>query len=115
MMKKMLVVAVAAVSMMSVSTTASAYSTGACKACHSIDKDKVGPAWATVAKYYGSEEALAKVFKAGFKVEDRKVAVSNAKWKGQANMMTGQFNSLIKGHEDDAAKALFEAVKSGRM
>lgn len=115
MMKKTLVVAVAAFSMVSLSTTASAFITGACKACHSINKDKAGPSWSSVAKAYGSDWALAKVFKDGFKLEDRKVAAFNARWHGQAGMMTGQFNALIKGHEDDAAKALFEAVKSGRM
>lgn len=29
--------------------------------------------------------------------------------------MTGQYDSLIKNHEDDAAKALFESVKAGKM
>lgn len=106
---------VAAAGLMAMSATASAFSTGACQACHKIDSDSVGPAWKTVAEKYGSEEALAKVFKAGFKVEDRKVAGSIAKWHGQASIMTGQFNSLIKGHEDDAAKALFGAVKAGKF
>lgn len=114
-MKKFLVFTVAAVSLMSLSTTASAFSTSRCKACHSIDHDKVGPAWKTVAKDYGDAATLAKVFKEGFKVADRKVVASNAKWKGKAGLMTAQFNNLIKGHEDDAAKALFEAVKSGKM
>lgn len=95
--------------------TASAFNTGMCKACHAIDHDVVGPAWKTVAKDYGSADALAKVFKAGFKVEDRKVAASSSRWKGQAAIMTGQYKSLIKGKEDEAAKALFEAVKSGKM
>ena len=108
----MLVVAAAG---LTISATASAFSTAPCQACHAIDKDKVGPAWATVAKDYGSADALAKVFKDGFKVEERKVAGSNAKWKGQAGMMTGQFTSLIKGHEDEAAKALFDAVKAGKF
>lgn len=106
---------VAAGLMVAGSATAGGFSTGPCKACHAIDHDSVGPAWATVAKDYGNEEALAKVFKAGFKVEDRKVAASNAKWKSQAATMTGQFGTLIKGHEDEAAKALFEAVKAGKM
>lgn len=105
----------AAAGLMTISATASAFNTGACTACHAIDKDKVGPAWDAIAKDYGSADALAKVFKGGFKVEDRKVAASNGKWKSQAGMMTGQFNTLIKGHEDEAAKALFDAVKAGKM
>lgn len=108
----MLVVAAAG---LTISASASAFSTGACAACHQIEKDSVGPAWATVAKDYGSADALAKVFKDGFKVEDRKLAASNAKWKGQAAIMTGQYSSMIKGHEDEAAKALFAAVKAGKM
>lgn len=113
-MKKTLML-VAAVGLMASSVTASAFNTGMCKACHAIDHDVVGPAWKTVAKEYGSADALAKVFKAGFKVEDRKVAGAVPKWKGQAVIMTGQYNSLIKGKEDDAAKALFDAVKAGKM
>lgn len=111
--KAMMLVATAG--LMVCSMTASAFSTGACKACHAIDKDVVGPGWGRIAKEYGNEEALAKVFKAGFKVEDRKIAQSEPKYKGQAAVMTGQYSSLIKGHEDEAAKALFEAVKSGKM
>jgi len=106
---------VAAAGLMAISATASAFSTGPCKACHAVDKDVVGPAWKRVAEKYGSEAALAKVFKSGFKVEDRKIAESEPKYKSQAALMTGQFDSLIKGHEDEAAKALFEAVKSGKM
>lgn len=113
-MKKTLMV-VAAAGLMALSATASAFSTGACAACHKIDKDSVGPAWKEVAEKYGSADALAKVFKGGFKPEDRKVAGSVAKWKSQEAIMTGQFNSLIKGKEDDAAKALFDAVKAGHM
>lgn len=113
-MKKSLML-VAAAGLMASSMTASAFSTGACAACHKIDKDAVGPAWKTVAEKYGNEETLAKTFKAGFKVEDRKVAGSIGKWKSQAAIMTGQYNSLIKGKEDDAAKALFAAVKAGKM
>ncbi len=113
--KKSLVFAVAAFGLMSLSTTASAFSTGVCKSCHALDKDMVGPAWNTVAKAYGSSDELAKVFKSGFAVADRKVASSNPKWKGMAATMTGAYGSFIKGHEDDAAKALFAAVKSGKM
>lgn len=106
---------VAAGLMVAGSATAGAFSTGACKACHAVGKDAVGPDWSEVAKAYGDEKALAGVFKSGFKVEDRKVAGSNAKWKGQAAVMTGQFTSLIKGHEDEAAEALFAAVKAGKI
>ena len=113
-MKKSLMF-VAAAGLMAASMTASAFNTGMCKACHAIDHDSVGPAWKTVAKEYGSADKLAAVFKAGFKVEDRKVAASSSRWKGQAAIMTGQYKSLIKGKEDDAAKALFDAVKAGKM
>ncbi|MGA7595277.1 MAG: hypothetical protein WCA64_08770 [Gallionella sp.] len=106
---------VVAAGLMAISATASAFSTAPCKACHAIDKDVVGPAWKRVAEKYGSEAALAKVFKSGFKVEDRKIASSEPKYKNQATIMTGQYKSLIKGHEDEAAKALFAAVKSGKM
>lgn len=100
---------------MAISATASAFSTGPCKACHAVDKDMVGPAWKRIAEKYGSEEALAKAFKSGFKVEDRKIAQAEPKYKSQAAVMTSQYDSLIKGHDDDAAKALFDAVKAGKM
>ena len=114
-MGKTLELVVAAAGLLTISATASAFSTGPCKACHAVDKDVVGPAWKRVAEKYGSADALAKVFKDGFKVEDRKIASSEPKFKAQAALMTGQYNALIKGHEDDAAKALFEAVKTGKM
>ena len=114
-MSKTLKLIAAAAGLMVISASASAFETKPCKACHAIDKDVVGPAWKKVAEAYGSEAALAAVFKSGFKVEDRKIANSEAKFKGQAGVMTGQFNTLIKGHEDDAAKALFAAVKAGSM
>ncbi|MGA9665761.1 MAG: hypothetical protein WBQ69_04835 [Gallionella sp.] len=114
-MKKSLKLLVVAAGLMAVSATASAFSTKPCKACHAIDKDVVGPAWKRVAAAYGNEAALAAVFKSGFKVEDRKIASSEEKFKKQAAIMTGQYTTLIKGHEDEAAKALFEAVKSGKM
>jgi cytochrome c551/c552 len=108
-----LVVAVAG--LMTISASASAFSTAPCKACHAIDHDVVGPAWDRVAKDYGNAETLAKVFKSGFKVADRKIAQSEPKFKGQASTMTGMYSMYIKGHEDDAAKALFAAVKAGKM
>ena len=114
-MKKSLKLIAAAAGLMAFSVTASAFSTKPCKACHAIDKDVVGPAWKRVAEKYGSEGALATVFKSGFKVEDRKIASSEEKFKKQAAVMTGQYNTLIKGHEDEAAKALFAAVKSGQI
>ncbi len=112
---KSLKLAIVAAGLMTVSATASAFSTAPCKACHAIDHDVVGPAWKRVAEKYGSADALAKVFKDGFKVEDRKIASTEPKFKAQAATMTGMFNTYIKGHEDDAAKALFAAVKSGKM
>lgn len=101
--------------MMAISVSANAFNTAPCKACHAIDHDVVGPAWKDVASAYGSADALAAVFKSGFKMADRKVLNSNAKFKNKGMIMTPQFNNLIKGHEDDAAKALFDAVKAGKM
>jgi cytochrome c551/c552 len=113
--KKSLKLIVAAIGLMTISATASAFSTAPCKACHKVDRDVVGPAWKRVAQKYGSEAALAKVFKSGFKVGDRKIASTEPKFKGMASIMTGQYKHLIKGHEDDAAKALFAAVKAGKI
>jgi len=106
---------VAAGLMVAGSAMASDFSTSTCKTCHEVGKDKVGPDWATVAAAYGDAKTLAGVFKSGFKVEDRKVAAHNDKWKAQAAVMTGMFNSNIKGHEDAAAEALFAAVKAGKI
>ena len=119
-MKKLLMVAVAAgVGMMSMSApaTAGGFSVKKCKACHAVGKKKVGPAWKDVAAAYKDADTLAKVFKAGFKVEDRKIAGSNPKWKHKAGLMTAQYKKLIKkgGHEDEAAKALFAAVERGKI
>ena len=114
-MNKSLKLLVVAAGLMAISATASAFSTKPCKACHKVDKDVVGPAWKKVADAYGNEAALAAVFKSGFKVEDRKIASSEPKFKKQAAVMTGQYKTLIKGHEDEAAKALFDAVKSGKI
>lgn len=115
-MKKLFILAaVATVGLMSVSTTANAFSTNKCKACHAIDHAKVGPAWKDVAKAYGDEATLAKVFEGGFKVSDRKIAGSTAKWKHKAGLMTAQYNHLIKGHEKEAAHALFATVKAGKF
>ncbi|MEO6975129.1 MAG: hypothetical protein ABI144_04525 [Gallionella sp.] len=114
-MKKSLTLLAAAVGLMAMSATASAFSTAPCKACHKVDRDVVGPAWKRVAEKYGNEAALAKVFKSGFKVEDRKVASTEPKFKRQAALMTAQYKHYIKGHEDDAAKALFAAVKAGKI
>jgi len=113
--RKLLTLVVAVAGLMTMSATASAFSTAPCKACHALNHDVVGPAWDRVAKKYGSAEELAKVFKSGFKVADRKIAQSEPKFKGQAATMTGMYSMYIKGHEDDAAKALFAAVKSGKM
>lgn len=112
-MKKYIVFAVAAISMVSVANTANAFSTSKCQACHGIDKDKVGPAWDKVVKAYGDEATLAKSFEEGFK--DRKVAASEAKWKSKEGLMTAQYNSLIKGHGKEVAHALFETVKNKKF
>jgi cytochrome c551/c552 len=115
-MKSIIVSMIVAAGLMAAgSATAGAFSTGACKACHAVGKDVVGPDWKVVADAYGDSKALAAVFKSGFKVEDRKIAGSNAKWKGQAAVMTSQYSTLIKGHEDEAAEALFAAVKAGKI
>ena len=95
------------------STTVSPFSTTKCMACHAIDHDKVGPAWKTVVEKYGDEAALAKDFEAGFK--ERRVANSIAKWKSKEGLMTSQFDHLIKGHEKEAAHALFMTVKNGKF
>ena len=100
---------------MSMATTANAFSTTKCMACHAIDHVKVGPAWQHVVKAYGNEETLAKVFLSGFAVKDRHIAGKEAKWKGKAGLMTMQFKHLIKGHEKEAAHALFETVKNNKF
>jgi len=86
-----------------------------CKACHAVGKKKVGPAWKDVAAAYGSADDLAAFFKSGFAKADRKVIMANSKWKSKAGMMTSQYKKLIKGHEDEAAKALFDAVARGKI
>lgn len=114
-MKSILIGLTVAGLMVAGSATAGSFATGSCKACHAVGKDLVGPDWKVVADKYGDAKTLAGVFKAGFKVEDRKVAAADAKWKGQAAIMTGQFNNSIKGHEEDAAEAIFAAVKAGKI
>jgi len=120
-MKKVLMIAAAAAFVLGAgvmtpaNANAKAFNVKKCKACHAVGKKKVGPAWKDVASAYGNEATLAKVFKAGFKVGDRKVAASNAKWKHKAGLMTSQYKKLIKGHEDEAAKALFAAVAAGKI
>ena len=115
-MKKALIIAVAAATgLMAMSTTANAFNTRKCMACHAIDKVKVGPSWKEDTQAYGSEANLAKVFLSGFAVKDRAIAGKDAKWKGKAGLMTMQFRHLIKGHEKAAAHALFETVKNGKF
>jgi len=118
-MKKILMIAATAAFMMSgfVATEAVAggFNVNKCKACHAVGKKKVGPSWKDVAGAYGSADALAEVFKAGFKKDDRKMIAADGKWKKKAGMMTGQYKKLIKGHEDEAAKALFDAVARGKI
>jgi cytochrome c551/c552 len=89
------------------------FNTAKCAACHAVDQDKVGPAWKTVVEKYGDAATLAKDFESGFK--ERRVANSIAKWKSKEGLMTSQFNNLIKGHEKEAAHALFETVKNGKF
>jgi len=116
-MKKVLIIAaitaITTVGMMPVSASAGGFNVKKCKACHAVGKKKVGPAWDEVAKAYGDEATLAADFKAGFTT--RKYAEANPKWKGKEGMMTGQFKKLIVGHEDEAAAALFAAVKAGKI
>jgi cytochrome c551/c552 len=118
-MKKLLMIAATAAFVMSgfaaTEAVAGGFNVKKCKACHSVKKKKVGPAWKDVAAAYGSADALAKVFADGFKVEDRAMIAAESKWKGKAGMMTGQYKKLIKGHEDEAAKALFDAVAAGKI
>ncbi|MDQ6995012.1 MAG: hypothetical protein Q9M18_05395 [Mariprofundaceae bacterium] len=118
MKKTLMIAATAAFVMTGLLTTeanAGGFNVKKCKACHAVGKKKVGPSWKDVATAYGDEATLAAVFKGGFKVEDRKSIAANAKWKRKAGMMTGQYKKLIKGHEDEAAHELFEAVKRGKI
>ncbi len=106
----------AAKAMAPVPTSAYAeFNTQKCKACHAIDKKKVGPSWKNVVAAYGDEAALADVFKSGFAVGDRKLIASNAKWKGKAGMMTSQYKKMIKKNPEGAAHALFETVKNRKF
>ena len=95
--------------------SAKSFNVKSCKACHKVGKKKVGPAWKDVAAAYGDADTLAQVFKDGFKKGDRKYLAANSKWKGKAGMMTSQYKRLIKGNEDEAAKALFAAVAAGKI
>jgi len=119
MMRKMLMIATTVGFVLGVGGMAPAnaggFSVRKCKACHAVSKKKVGPKWKDVAAAYGSADALAKAFKDGFKKEDRMVAKANAKWMKKAGMMTGQYKKMIRGHEDEAAKALFDAVERGKI
>jgi len=120
-MKKVMMIAAAAAFVLGAGVMAPAdasaggFSAKKCKACHAVGKKKVGPAWKAVAEAYGSVDTLAQVFKDGFKVEDRKMIQANSKWKSKARMMTSQYKKMIKGHEDEAAKALFDAVAAGKI
>ncbi len=118
-MKKTLMIAAAAAFVMggfaATEAVAGDFNVKKCKACHAVGKKKVGPSWKDVADAYGDEATLAKVFADGFKVEDRKVIAANDKWKSKAGMMTSQYKKNIKGKEEAAAKALFEAVARGKI
>jgi cytochrome c551/c552 len=112
-MKKSLVFsAVAAVGLMAMSTTANAFDTTACMACHAVGFVKVGPSLKTVVAKYGNEKTLAKAFDSGFAEKDRRIAGSDATWKAKASIMTVQYNLKIKGHGKAAAHAVFETVKN---
>jgi cytochrome c551/c552 len=112
MNKSLLFSALAAVGLLAASTTAQAFDTTACLACHNIDTAKVGPAFKSVVAKYGNEKALAKAFAGGFAVKHRKLANADATWKAKAGVMTVQYKIKIKGHEKAAAHALFETVKN---
>jgi len=79
-MKKVLMIAAAAAFVLGAgvmapaNASAKSFSVKKCKACHAVGKKKVGPAWKDVAAAYGDADTLAKVFKDGFKVNDRKVS-----------------------------------------
>lgn len=112
MMKKSFVFsAVAALGLVAMSAPAQAFDTTACMGCHTVDVAKVGPSFKTVVKAYGNEKNLAKAFKSGFAVKDRKVANADPKWKAKAVVMSVQYKVKIKGHEKEAAHAVFETVK----
>ncbi len=118
-MKKTLMIAAAAAFVMSglavTEASAGGFNVKKCKACHAVGKKKVGPSWKDVAAAYGDAATLEEVFKNGFKVEDRKIIASNSKWKSKAGMMTSQYKKAIKGNEEAAAKALFDAVARGKI
>lgn len=112
MKKSLIFSALAAVGLMAASTTAHAFDTTTCMACHNIDTVKVGPSFKAVVAKYGNEKALAKAFENGFAVNARKVAAADATWARKASLMTVQYRIHIKGHEKEAAHALFETVKN---
>lgn len=115
-MKKTSIIAFAAATgLLAVTTTASAFETNRCAACHAIDHDDVGPSWQEVAQAYGSEASLAKAFESGFSPENRAIAGHSDRWKAKAGLMSMQFRHLIKGHEKAAAHALFQSVTNGRF
>jgi len=120
-MKKTLMIAAAAAFVMGAGVvapadaTAGSFNVKKCKACHAVGKKKVGPSWKDVAAAYGDAATLQKVFEDGFKVEDRKMIAAEGKWKSKAGMMTSQYKKVIKGNEEVAAKALFDAVAAGKI
>jgi len=83
--------------------------TGKCKACHKVTKDAVGPSFKKIQAAYGSSAELAQVFEAGFTVNDRKVAASDAKYKKKTGMMTSQYKKLIK-KKVEAGKFTYQAL-----
>lgn len=114
-MKKSLLVAAVAIGLISISTTANAFSTTGCMSCHAIGFAKVGPSFKAIVDTYGSEKALTKAFDDGFAMKDRLVAKADAKWARKASLMTTQYRILIKGHGKEAAHAIFETVKNNNF
>lgn len=82
-----------------------------CRACHAIKRRKVGPSFARIAQAYGSPEALAQMFRNGFRPEEIRLPA----WRRKVPMMVGQFRRQIQGHEEAVAYALFSAVERGRF
>jgi len=116
-MKKTLMIAAAAAFMASglaVTEATASGLTGKCKACHKVDKNATGPSFKNIQAAYGDAATLAKVFEAGFAVEDRKIAgdESNANYKKyhkKAKMMTSQYNKIIK-KKVESGKFTYQAI-----
>ncbi|MDQ6990517.1 MAG: hypothetical protein Q9M11_02135 [Mariprofundaceae bacterium] len=103
-MKKTLMIAATAAFMMTglAATEATAGGlTSKCKACHSFNKNKMGPSFKNIQAAYGDAATLAKVWESGFAPADRHIAgdENNANYKKyhkKAKIMTAQYKRLIK-------------------